>query len=331
MPKDWNWTVDLGTGSGHASFQPATKPSAYPYDAGFLSDASEAYRKARAGRYSIWIVSPPGYSHSRCFEEVALGLQSAFLELGYRVPVVADPAISSGKVVVLGPHLLSHVDQSNWPAEMILFNLEQVSENSSWMTGDYRERLRRHMVWDYSPGNIQALQHMGISNVTLCPIGYASNLSRIRPAQPQDIDVLFIGSINQRRRQILNNLQAAGIDVRWGFDIYGRERDNYFARAKLVLNMHMYDAKVFEIVRVSYLLANRVCVVSETGADPELENKFKDGVAFADVDELAETCQRLLGNPDARRMLQDEGFRIISALPQRDFLQAALEESESRG
>ena len=202
---------------------------------------------------------------------------------------------------------------------------------SYWMTGDYRKRLRRHMVWDYSPGNIQALHEMGISDVTLCPIGYASNLSRITPAQQQDIDVLFIGSINQRRRQILNNLQAAGIDVRWGFDIYGRDRDNYFARAKLVLNMHMYDAKVFEIVRVSYLLANRVCVVSETGADPELESKFTDGVAFADVDELAETCQRLLGDPVARRILQDEGFATISSLPQRDFLRAALEESGSQG
>jgi hypothetical protein len=214
---------------------------------------------------------------------------------------------------------------------MILFNLEQVSETSSWMTGDYRDRLRRHEVWDYSPGNIRALHDMGISDVTLCPIGYAPDLSRIRPAQKQDIDVLFIGSLNQRRRQILKSLQAAGIDVRWGFDIYGRDRDNFFARAKLVLNMHMYDAKVFEIVRVSYLLANRVCVVSETGADPELESRFRDGVAFAEVDDLPATCQRLLGDSDARRILQDEGFRIISSLPQRDFLRTALEESIGRG
>ena len=328
MPKDWNWTVDLGTGSSHGQFQVATKkPAEYPHNAGFLSDASEAYRTARAGHYSIWIVSPRGYSHSRCFEEVALGLQSAFLELGYRVPVVADPARSSGKVLVLGPHLLSHVEESKWPAEMILFNLEQVSEGSFWMTGDYRDQLRRYTVWDYSPGNIQALQDMGISGVTLCPIGYAPNLSRIEPAQKQDIDLLFIGSINQRRREILNSLQAAGIDVRWGFDIYGQKRDNFFARAKLVLNMHMYEAKVFEIVRVSYLLANRVCVVSETGADPELEARYRGGVVFAEADELAEICQRLLRDPEARQNLRDEGFRIFSALPQHEFLRTALEQS----
>jgi hypothetical protein len=152
-------------------------------------------------------------------------------------------------------------------------------------------------------------------------------LSRIKRAQEQDIDVLFIGSLNQRRRQILNSLRAAGIEVRWGFDIYGRDRDSFFARAKLVLNIHMYEAKVFEIVRVSFLLANRVCVVSETGADPELEMRFRDGVAFAEADHLAETCQRLLGDQAARRILQDEGFRLFSSMPQRDFLQTALEQS----
>ena len=34
------------------------------------------------GGYCIWIVSPPGCSHSRCFEEVAQGLSESFAELG---------------------------------------------------------------------------------------------------------------------------------------------------------------------------------------------------------------------------------------------------------
>ena len=42
----------------------------------------------------------------------------------------------------------------------------------------------------------------------------------------------------------------------------------WIARSKIVLNLHQYDAQVFEIVRVSYLLANRRAVVSERGANP---------------------------------------------------------------
>jgi hypothetical protein len=327
MPKDWNWSVDLDVGSSAGQVQLATKPAEYPYAAGFLSDASDAYRNARAGQFSIWIVTLPGYSHSRCFEEVALGLQSAFLDLGYRVPVVADPANTSGRVVVLGPHLLSHVDESTWPAEMILFNLEQVSENSSWITDEYVARLQRYVAWDYSPANIEALRGMGVAGVTLCPIGYAPPLTRIRHSNEQDIDVLFIGSLNRRRRQILSDLQAAGIGVRWAFDVYGRDRDDAFSRAKIILNMHLYESKVFEIVRVSYLLANRLCVVSETGSDPELEQAFEGAVAFAAASHLADTCARLLQDPRARETLRETGYEVFSAMRQSHYLRDALKAS----
>jgi hypothetical protein len=327
MSNDWNWTVDLG--SGTASFGKSAQQRDYPHEAGFFSDTSEAFRNARAGVFTIWIVSPPGYSHSRCFEEVALALQSAFLDLGFRVPVVADPARAQGTVIVLGPHLLSRMTDSeaSWPREMILFNLEQVSEGSFWMTAEYRNHLKRHRVWDYSARNVEALRGMGIEGVTLCPIGHAPALSRIEPARERDVDVLFIGSLNKRRREALKNLQAAGIDARWGFDVYGRDRDRWFSRAKLILNLHLYEAKVFEIVRVSYLLANRLCVVSETGSDHQLEEPFREAVAFANLDGLTATCERLLSDEGARQQLRDSGFRIFSSMPQRDFLQTALRAS----
>ncbi len=44
--------------------------------------------------YTIWIVTPPGYIHSRCFEEVALSLQEAFEALGYDVPMVNTPVFA---------------------------------------------------------------------------------------------------------------------------------------------------------------------------------------------------------------------------------------------
>jgi hypothetical protein len=96
------------------------------------------------------------------------------------------------------------------------------------------------------------------------------------------------------------------------------------ARAKLVLNLHFYQAKLFEIVRVSYLLANRTCVVSEAGLDTELETPFLGGVAFAGYGELAEACLRLLGNDAARERIAQRGFEQMRALSQIDMLKRAL-------
>jgi hypothetical protein len=117
---------------------------------------------------------------------------------------------------------------------------------------------------------------------------------------------------------------AQGAKVEIGFNVYGVVRDALIARSKIVLNVHFYESRLFEIVRVSYLLANRKCVVSETGSDAPFERQFEPGVAFAPYGMLAETCMRLLQNPTARRDLAESGFNRIAALPQTEYLRRAL-------
>ena len=99
--------------------------------------------------------------------------------------------------------------------------------------------------------------------------------SRASRPSPEDIDVLFVGSVNERRLIVLKQLAAQGINVDARFNLYGAERDAFVARARIILNVHFYDARLFEIVRVSYLLANRKCVVSETGSDTAFENRVR--------------------------------------------------------
>ena len=117
--------------------------------------------------YCIWIVSPPGYTHSRCFEEVALGLSEAFGALGYDAPVVTQPELVTGTPIILGCNLLGATAP---PAGAILFNLEQISLDSVWLGAGYIDLLRRHRVWDYSTRNVSALAELGIA-ATLCEIG----------------------------------------------------------------------------------------------------------------------------------------------------------------
>ena len=277
-----------------------------------------------AQTYSIWIVSPPGYAHSRCFEEVALSLREAFAELGHEAPIVTDAAAAKGRTIVLGCNLLK--PGAAMPDDCVLYNLEQVSLDSRWLTPDYLALLRRHRVWDYSGANIAALAQHGV-DATLCEIGYMPGLSRIARSPALDLDVAFVGSMNDRRYDILEALQQRGKKVFAGFNLYGPERDAVYARAKIALNVHFYDSKVFEIVRCSYLLANRMCVVSESGPDAEIESVYANGIAFAPYDRLIETCLRLLHDDAARARVAEAGFATFSARRQTPFLQAALRAS----
>jgi hypothetical protein len=140
----------------------------------------------------------------------------------------------------------------------------------------------------------------------------------------QDIDVAFFGSENPRRLAVLQALLRAGLKVHAAVGVYGAERDALLSRAKLVLNLHYHEAQVFEIVRVSYLLANRLCVVSEIGFDRDLEAPFARGVAFAPYGELVAACRYLLQRPNARRRIAQDGFEAFQAMPQAPMLRAAL-------
>ena len=239
--------------------------------------------------YCIWIVSPPGYLHSRAFDETALCLSSAFRSLGYYAPIVRDFEHITDYPIILGGNLIPSVDFFRLPKTSIIYNLEQILIGSPWITENYLNLLRSCEVWDYSIKNISELVKLGISNVRYCRMGYVPELMSIQSVQP-DIDILWYGSLNDRRISILQQLHTMGFNVKVLFGVYGAERDVYIARSKIILNIHFYDSKVLEIVRIIYLLANKRFVISERGNDQELEEPIRDGLVITDYDNLVEEC-----------------------------------------
>jgi len=89
------------------------------------------------------------------------------------------------------------------------------------------------------------------------------------------------------------------------------------------LNIHFYESKIFEIARVSYLLANSICVVSEKGPDP-IEKHFSDGLAFSNYEDISQTCLTLLDNSEKRNYLSISGKKIIQSFNQMELLHPLL-------
>ena len=278
-------------------------------------------------KFAVAVVSPPGYPHSAAFDEVALTLEQGLINLGHdavSTRSLAPAALADRRAIVLGAHLAPGA-QVVLPPDAVIYNLEQVDAASAWLTPALMDLYRRHPVWDYSATNAQRLAARGVPHPQVVPIGYVPALRRIpAPPQGEDIDVLFYGSLNPRRRRVLDGLRQAGARVEAVFGVYGAARDALIARAKIVLNVHYYEAKVFEVVRVSYLLANHKVVVSERGADRNEEAAFADAVAFADYDQLVATCLSLLAQPEIRQQRAEAGHRCFSAMPEEGFLAPAI-------
>lgn len=276
-------------------------------------------------QFAIAIVSPPGYLYSEAFREMAETLHYALGALGHDSLLTDRLDCDDRQTIVLGSNLLAHYGLEP-PHDAILCNFEQVYEGSPWMTPALLALFRRHRVWDYSQTNIERLAAWQVDRLTHVPVGYVPELTRIASV-PEDIDVLFYGSRSPRRQAVLDALRARGFRIEYPFGVYGAARDALIARSKIVLNMHLYEANVFEIVRVSYLLANRRVVVSEPGANPAEDGDLGAGIAFAAYDDLVDRCTELLGDDGARRDLGQRGYQVFSARSQAAILREVLSSS----
>ncbi len=275
---------------------------------------------------NIALIFPENYPHSDIFNEVAETLLYAFDKVGFNTSITKNTFFNDGINIIIGANLLKESDIHLIPETSIIYNFEQITDSSDWMTPTLYELFQRFQVWDYSQKNIATLKEKGFTRVGHMPVGYAPSLTRIPKATVQDIDVLFYGSTNERRLTILNQLKTAGLRIETLYGVYGSERDEYISRSKLIVNIHYYDSNIFEQVRISYLLANKKAVVSECSETTDIDDDLKDAVAFVPYDKIVEKCIELINSDQTRLVLEEKGFEHFKSRDPIEYLQNALHE-----
>lgn len=275
--------------------------------------------------FQVVLIHPPDYIHSDALAEIVETLVYGLRGLGIQVTREKNRVVPNARALVLGAHLLSADQMEMFPAGTIIYNLEQVDAGSPVWTPAYFNLLNRLEVWDYSQRNIERLAGLGLKcRIQHVPVGYVPELTRITPGETEDIDVLFYGSINERRIRVIRELEGMGLKVQAVFGVYGPKRDALIARSKVVLNIHYYDSSIFEIVRVSYLLANSKAVVSEYHLGTELDEDLFDAVALVPYDRLAQACRELVVDEKKRRALAARGLERMAARDETEILKRAL-------
>jgi hypothetical protein len=276
----------------------------------------------------VHVVPDPKLHGLYGYREVIETLQWGLASLGHPT-TVATNAFSAGSVnIVLGFQMLPEADLDRAPPDTIVYNFEQLAGIApDALKSAYRAAARRLRVWDYSEHNLATWATLDPARkVVHVPVGWAPILARIPRDVAQDIDVLFYGVPGQRRLAVYSQLCQTGASCVFACGLYAASRDSLIARAKLVLNVDLNDTRrVFEIVRVSYLLANAKAVVAALHAHTLVEADLRDAVAFSAPDRLPATCLELLANEPLRRELEARGEQAIRARDIRAILGRALE------
>ena len=275
--------------------------------------------------FNVCLPQPLGYQHSFCLLELAELIVFALRKLGHDTTFLINEFDPTRRNIIVGCHLADPGWLSRIPESSIVINTEQIYGQSPF---DWNDNIfhwvKNFETWDYSNRNISAFDELGIRNVKLLRIGHQAELTRIAHATTPDIDVLFYGSVNNRRAQIFDEIRTRGLNLVNLFGVYGSERDRHIARSKVVINLHYHPTEIFEVVRVHYLLSNAVAVVSEINPSTSMCDFYADAVAGAPYDSLADECERLVKDDSARAAQSQHGYDVITRYPQTEFLKLLI-------
>jgi len=156
------------------------------------------------------------------------------------------------------------------PSKFISYQTEQNGTN--WFSDKYRRTLKQSVaVWEYCEGNLHEYSN---PNTFIVNPGID-----IKPKTRKDIDVLFYGAMNDRRKQALKDINCKIVT-----NSMGEEMRKLLSRTKTILNVHYYQPNCFETFRANEALSHNCNIVSEHslyGIEP-----YKGIVKFGELHEL---------------------------------------------
>lgn len=249
------------------------------------------------------------------FIDVARTLKWNLEQQGEKV-IISETLLEHAKRTVLfGAHTFAY-QPIDIPDDAIVYNLEQLFDGSPYVNPVYLTILKDREIWDYSRQNIEWLKRKGFGKeIKHVKINYAPTLKIKREAIPyvisEDIDVLFIGTMNERRQAIFEQLQALAPDLNVVFqsNVWGIPRNELIARSKIILNIHFYLTGILETARVSHAVANEKFIISES-SNPKDEIEWP-GIVFVPYEKLVETIIKYSKLPKERNNLAEKGFHYF--------------------
>lgn len=250
------------------------------------------------------------------FTEAALCLRDSIRRLGYDCDLHINRADTAQRCIVLGalPPNLPAVEQL-MTGRAVIFNFEQLGSTQSVTGDEYAAWLRRWIVADYHTANIEWLlrESGGEQRVFELPMVPSESIAW-RPDLPCDpeVDVVFFGTLSERRQRVIDGLRDAGLSVEVVQGSFGEELAPAIKRARMVLHVHFYETGLFPIARVLQPVAQGVPIVCERSVFSKGSDWAASGIVFAPYERLVEACKRLAAS-DAERAIRAKRNKEFAA------------------
>ena len=190
----------------------------------------------------------------------------------------------------------------------ILYQIEQLNQiDNKWNNLENIKDIldKSYAIFDYSTINLQYYPENVRENVKLlAPLievespedeeseyakAFVNNIFNniLKTTKTKsEINILFIGTMNDRREKILNKIKDKGYNVKILSQTIGKELIDEIKKSDIVLNLHYYPNSLLEIFRIHDVLPYNCKILSEnpgTQEEMDLVEKYKKVVSFFPV------------------------------------------------
>jgi hypothetical protein len=219
---------------------------------------------------------------------------------------------------------------SSLPKNCVVYNMDPMVE------GVYESFIKLvknsppiKLFIDYcNGGNHDKIAHLKIP-YTIIPYGFSEFHETLydicltpKVKISKDIDVLFYGNISERRKRMLTNIQHYCCTQGYNLvirnnDLYDeKEKAKLIARSKIVLSISGNDAleyKTNDLARLSYLICNKACIVTERIGDTFTEDQL-DLLFCNNVEEINHTITKYLTDDFLRLKNTEKVYKTFKEL-----------------
>jgi hypothetical protein len=143
----------------------------------------------------------------------------------------------------------------------------------------YIELLKHNKVLNYSA--YTAMKMIELYNIPTA--GYFQfNYKKMYSSKPRDIDLLFFGTMTQKRYDILKEIQNRFpyLKIEVVGDVFGDALTQLLLRTEYVLNISAYDNSVLETHRINKAISCGCYIISNYSVDTKMNEKYKEYVYF---------------------------------------------------
>ena len=211
--------------------------------------------------------------------------------------------------LIFGAHSNPEFWIKNKNKDDIFVNFEPIYLPSWQMNNyDYMKLLSKSRVFDYTKKSQNFLKETQF--FSLPPLYNSKNIL------PKENDVLFIGSINDRRKLIFRELFNDGVYISLKFKIFGNELFKEIEKSKVFLDANYDSQYSFNIYRFCLCADTNTIYVGEYGDTsdyPEVKELF--GLTIANnTEEISKIVKELISDENKRIKLIKKQRKIAEKL-----------------